>query len=449
MSQRTRPPRLKGNIISGSYFDFFSNQLDFLTDCARTHGDVVAFRFFHLPIFLISNPDLIEEVFAGNSSAFKKAKTVKMPSQRMLFGNSLIASEGEEWLRQRRAMQPAFNQSHLSGYADLIVEITLEHIKNWKDGDVLRIDHELVDLTFKLAARTFFGIEGTEGKEIIRDLIDLNKSVFSGQNRIAWFVDNFLPTPKHVKFRRAIKRVDELIARLIRERRSGASDQKDLLSVLLSIKNSETGSLTDKQLRDEIVTAFIAGNETTAVALSWVWVMLARHPDEFTKLGHELETVLSGRAPEFADLRELKHTARVLKETLRLYPPNRSTAREAVKDCRLGGFAIPAGSQVVMPQWVVHRDERFFDHPDEFIPDRWTTEFEQQLHKYAYFPFGSGPRLCIGRSFAVMEMALVIATIATRFEISLDSDDEIEPLSLVLLRPKNDLVVTLRSLSAT
>ncbi len=241
--------------------------------------------------------------------------------------------------------------------------------------------------------------------------------------------------------------MDQLISDLIRDRRAQESDRKDLLSVLLSIKNSETGNLTEKQLRDEIVTMFIAGNETTAVALSWTWVMLSQNPEEFWKLRKEMETVLDGRTPTFADLPKLQHTYRIIKETLRLFPPNRSTAREAIKDCRIGNYFIPAGSQVVMPQWVVHRDERFYDRPNEFIPDRWTTEFEQTMHKYAYFPFGGGPRICIGRSFAMMEVALVMATIAEKFEITLDSKAEIEPLPLVLLRPKDDLRVTLKAIS--
>lgn len=444
MSHSEHPPKLKGKILSGSYFDFFRDQLDFLTTCAREHGDVVSFRFFHVPVFLISHPDLIEQVFSVQNSNFRKARTVRMPSQRMLFGNSLIASEGAEWLKHRRAMHPAFHQTYLREYADLIAEITQDHIGHWKAGDVIYIDEDLSDLTFKLAARTFFGIDGAKEKQVIRELIDLNKSIFSAQNRFHWFLDNFLPTPKHMGFRKAIKNVDRLVSDLIRSRRAEGSDRQDLLSVLLSIKTDETGTLTDKQLRDEIVTTFIAGNETTAVALSWTWIMLARHPEEFRRLRDEVRTTLAGRTPSFADLPQLVHTQRIIKETLRLFPPNRSIAREAINDCRLGDYAIPAGAQVVMPQWVVHRDQRFFERPEEFIPDRWTTEFEQKLHKFAYFPFGGGPRLCIGRSFAMMEIALVIAAIARHFEIRLDSDREIQPVPLVLLRPKDRLKVTLK-----
>ena len=445
MPQRELTPRLKGKIISGSYFDFFRNQLDFLTNTAKQHGDVVALRFFHLPIFLVSHPDLIEEVFSGHNTNFRKARTVRMPLQKMLFGNSLIASEGEEWLRQRRAMQPAFHQNYLREYAELIVDITGDHIAKWNAGDIRFINRELVDLTFKLAARTFFGIDGVKEKEIVREVIDLNKSVFSDQNRMFYALDNFLPTRKHLRFRRALRKMDGLISDLISERRADAANRRDLLSVLLSIKNDETGEQTEKQLRDEIVTTFIAGNETTAVALSWMWVVLAQHPEEFTKLKDELNTVLNGRRPTFEDLPKLKHTYGVIKETLRLFPPNRSTAREALRDCQLGDHRIRKGSQVVMPQWVVHRDERFFEQPHEFIPDRWTAEFERNMHKYSYFPFGGGARLCIGRSFAMMEIALVIATIAEKFEITLDSDEVVEPIPLVLLRPKNDLRVTLKA----
>ena len=446
MLEPIKTPTLPGKLISGSYFDFFHNQLDFLKNSARDHGDFVSFRFFHLPIYLVSHPDLIEEVFSGRNANFRKAKTVRMPLQRMLFGNSLIASDGEDWLRQRRAIQPAFHKDFLAEFAQLIVETTCQHIADWKEGDVVTINDDLADLTFKLAARTFFGIKGADEKEIIRELIDLNKSIFSTQSRVSWFFDNFLPTPKHLRFRRAIARVDQLVLDLIRDRRAAGVKRRDLLSVLLSIKNEETGSLTEKQLRDEIVTTFIAGNETTAVALSWIWVVLARHPEEFRKLRNELQSTLNGRTPTFADIPQLKHTYRIIKETLRLYPPNRSTAREAAQDCRLGNYKVRAGSQVVMPQWVVHRDERFFDRPNEFIPDRWTSEFEKKMHKYAYFPFGGGPRLCIGRSFAMMEIALVLAIITDKFEISLDSSDEVEPIPLVLLRPKNDLKVTLRSI---
>jgi cytochrome P450 len=299
-----------------------------------------------------------------------------------------------------------------------------------------------VDLTFAVASKAFFGIDGSSEKEIIRELVNLNKSIFSKQNRLSWFWDNFLPTPGNLQFRKAIRNVNKLISNLIHQRHAENTDKKDLLSILLSIKNGETEGLTEKQLRDEIITIFIAGHETTAVTLSWIWVLLAQHPEEFAKLREELKNVLNGRMPDFSDLPKLQHTTRIIKESLRLFPPNRSTAREAINDCKIGGYDIPAGAQVVMSQWVVHRDERFFDSPNEFIPERWTPEFERKLHKYAYFPFGGGSRICIGRSFAMMEAALVLGVIAQKFQITLDSNEEIEPVPLVLLRPKNDLKVT-------
>jgi cytochrome P450 len=442
-SKTEQPPKLKGSIFSGSYFDFFQNQLGFLSKCAKEYGDIVSLRFFHLPIYLINHPDLIEEVFSTNSANFKKAKTVRLPSQRLLFGNSLLVSDGEIWLQQRRAIQPAFHQNFINNYSKIVTETAEEFIKNWKTGEVHLINEDLVDLTFAVASRAFFGIDGSSEKEIIRDLVNLNKSIFASQNRLSWFWDNFLPTPKNLRFGKAVQKVNQLISNLIQERRAQDLDKKDLLSVLLSIKNNETEGLNDKQLRDEIITIFIAGHETTAVTLSWIWVLLSQNPEEFLKLKNELKNVLNNRLPNFTDLPKLEHTYRIIKESLRLFPPNRSTAREAIKDCQIGKYFIPAGSQVVMSQWVVHRDERFFDSPNEFIPDRWTNEFEQKLHKYAYFPFGGGGRICIGRSFAMMEAALILALIAQKFEITLDEQNEIEPIPLVLLRPKSDLKVTL------
>ena len=447
-SKSARPPHPKGKIISGSYFDFFQNQLEFLSNCAKEFGDIVYLRFFHLPIFLINHPDFIEEVFSKNSVNFRKAKTVRTPLQRMLFGNSLLASEGEFWLKQRRAVQPIFHSSYINDYSKIVVATTQEFISQWKPGEVHYINEDLVNLTFAIASKAFFGIEKFAEKEVIRNLVDANKNIFSSQNRLSWFWDNFLPTPKNLHFRKTVRKVNKLISNLIRQRRAAAAggeiDKKDLLSILLSIKNGETEGLSERQLRDEIITIFIAGHETTSVTLSWIWVLLSKHPDDFEKLKAELRAVLNGREPTFGDLPNLHHTTRIIKESLRLFPPNRSTAREAINDCKIGDYFIPGGSQVVMSQWVVHRDERFFESPAEFLPDRWTAEFERKLHKYAYFPFGGGSRICIGRSFAMMEAALVLATIAQRFQITLDSKDEIEPVPLVLLRPKGKLKVTLK-----
>lgn len=435
----------KRRIVSGNYFDFFQNQLDFLSECSKKYGDVVSLRFFHLPIYLINHPDLIEEVFSRQSENFRKAKTVRTPLQKMLFGNSLLTGEGEFWLKQRRAIQPAFHQTFLAEYSKIIVETTKEFISNWKDGDKRIISEDLVDLTFKIASRAFFGIEGDAEKEIIRELVNSNKSIFSVQNRFNWFADNFLPTRKNLRFRKAVKAVNKLISKLISERKAEKHNKKDLLSVLLSIKNGETEDLSEKHLRDEIITIFIAGHETTAVTLSWMWVLLAQNPEVSAKVYQEIQENLEDKTVEFQDLSKLGYLSSVLKETLRLFPPNRSTAREAISECKIGNYRIKAGSQVVLPQWVVHRDENYFTSANEFIPERWTKEFERNLHKYAYFPFGGGARICIGRSFAMMEATLILTTIAQKFQITLDDNLKIVPEPVILLRPKGELKTTLSS----
>lgn len=435
----------KRRIFSGNYFDFFQNQLEYLSECSKNYGDVVCLRFFHLPIYLINHPDLIEEVFSRQSANFRKAKTVRTPLQKMLFGNSLLTGEGEFWLKQRRAIQPAFHQTFLAEYSKIIVETTKEFISDWKNGERRIINEDLVDLTFKIASRTFFGIEGEAEKEIIRELVNSNKSIFSVQNRFSWFADNFLPTSKNLRFRKAVKAVNKLITKLIDERKADNQEKKDLLSILLSIKNGETEDLSETQLRDEIITIFIAGHETTAVTLSWMWVLLAQNAEAAAKMQDEIQKTLDGKTVEFKDLSNLIYMSGVLKETLRLFPPNRSTAREAINDCEIGNFRIKAGSQVVLPQWVVHRDENFFESPSEFIPERWTKEFEKGLHKYAYFPFGGGSRICIGRSFAMMETTLILTTIAQKFHTTLETSEGIEPEAVILLRPKGELKTTLKS----
>lgn len=442
LSSRESP---RGRLLSGNYFEFFQNQLNYLTECAKNYGDVVKLRFFHIPVFFFNHPDLIEEVFSKQSSNFRKAKSVRTPLQKMLFGNSLIAGEGEFWLKQRRAISPAFHQNFLSEYAKIIINTTKEFIEDWKAGEERLIDKDLVDLTFKIASRAFFGIEGDDEKEIIRELVETNKSVFSTQTRFNWFADNYLPTKKSRRFKRAIKNVDKLITRLIEERKGENHDKKDLLSILLKIKNGETENLSEKQLRDEIITIFIAGHETTAVTLSWIWILLAQNENAKQIFQSEIKSVLSNKSIQFSDLPKLIYTNQILKESLRLYPPNRSIAREAINDCQIGDTFVPAGSQVVLPQWVVHRDERFFNSPESFQPERWTREFEKNLHKYAYFPFGGGARKCIGSSFAIMEAVLILTTIAQKFQITLDSKEKIEPIPVILLRPKTELKTTLKS----
>lgn len=433
------PPQPRPRFFSGHYFDFYQDQLAFLTNSAKNFGDIVYFRFFHVPIYLLNNPDLIEEVLAN--AELRKSKGVRTPLQQQLFGNGLIASEGDFWLKQRRMLQQVFNQKYLAKYAETVVETAEEFFSNWKDGDQRVVNQEFIELTLKIASKTFFGIDDLKEKGIVRELVESLKAIYSTQKQFSWFIDNFLPTSNNRRFKKAIKAVDQLVGKIIEERHKNKSDVTDLLSVLLSMSVGNS----DKQIRDEIVTFFIAAHETTAIALTWAWILLAKNETAQEKMRAEIKALGSDKL-SFNDLSKLTFTSQILKESLRMFPPNRSTAREVTKPFKIKDFNIPQGAQLLMSQWVMHRDSRYWESPEQFIPERWTPEFERSLPKYAYFPFGLGNRMCIGKSFAMMEITLVLTVIARKFQFTLDSPEEIKPVPVLLLEPKNALNITVKTL---
>jgi len=252
-----------------------------------------------------------------------------------------------------------------------------------------------------------------------------------------------LPTPRRMRFLRGVRELDEIVYGIIRERRSGGMGE-DLLSDFLRAQDEDGSSMTDKQLRDEVMTMLLAGHETTALALSWAWFLLATHLDEQAKLYEELDRVLGGRLPSALDVPQLAFTNRIVRETLRLYPPAWVMSRRAAEDVEIGGYTVPAGSNVIVSPWVTHRDGRFFPNPQSFDPERWTPDNEQALPKFAYFPFGGGPRVCIGNQFALMEAAILLASVAQRYQITMASDSTVEPMPSITLRPANGVHVQLR-----
>jgi len=259
---------------------------------------------------------------------------------------------------------------------------------------------------------------------------------FASQATLKWILNNRLPTPTHLRFHRLARKIDDVVYRIIAERRARGEDEGDLLSMLLAARDEDGSQMSDQQLRDEVMTLFLAGHETTALTLAWTWYLLGKDSEAERKFHRELDEVLGSRPPTMADLPRLKFTEQIAREAMRLYPPAYGLGRDAIDDCEIGGYRVPAGTQVFMFQWVTQRDPRFFDDPDEFIPDRWTDDFSEQLPKYAYFPFGGGPRACIGASFAMMEMILVLATIGQSFRFQLVPDHPVEIYPAMSLRPK-------------
>jgi len=335
--------------------------------------------------------------------------------------------------------QPAFHRQRISSYGEVMVDYTTRTIDKWRLGETRDIHPDMMRLTLEIVVKTLFDADVSgDADKVGRVLSELVKP-FASQATLKWILDNRLPTPAHRRFHRAVGEIDKVIYRIIAERRNSGYDQGDLLSMLLQAHDDDGSQMTDSQLRDEVMTLFLAGHETTALAISWGWYLLATNPDVENGFHAELDEVLAGRLPEVSDLPRLRYTEMIVKETLRLYPPAYAVGREPIEECEIGGYRVPRNTQIFAFQWATHRDPRYFENPDLFDPDRWTAEFSDKLPKYAYFPFGGGPRQCIGNYFAMMEIILLLATIGRRFKFSLAPDQKVEVWPAMSLRPKNGI----------
>jgi cytochrome P450 len=431
----------RGHFLLGVMPEFNRDSLGFIERLARDYGDVVNTRFFYVPAYFLFHPDHIEYVLATNSRNFIKPLSFRTPFFHRLVGRGLLTSEGEFWRRQRRLAQPAFHRERIASYARRMVEDAEALVKTWRDGEIRDIHRDMMRLTMDIVTHTLFNVSVTDDADKVARALAILVEPFSSQATLKWILDNRLPTPTNRRFHKVAAQLDEVIYRIIGQRRaSGNQDQGDLLSMLLQAHDDDGSQMTDQQLRDEVITLFLAGQETTALTLSWAWYLLARHPEAESELWRELDEVLEGgRAPEAADFPRLRFTEMVVKESMRLYPPAYVVGRESVEDCEIGGYRVPAHTQLFMPTWVVHRDKRFFDEPDAFRPERWTPEFVNHLPKYAYFPFGGGPRICIGNSFAMMEIVLLLATIAQKYKLELLTDRPVPLVPAMSLRPRDGI----------
>lgn len=457
LSAPAGPPR---RLLSGNLADFRGGRLDFLTRCAREYGDIVSLRFGPRRILLVSHPDLIETVLVTQSRYFIKHFALRLNP--LVLGNGLLTSEGDFWLRQRRLIQPAFQRSRLAGFGDTMVAYTQRLLAGWKPGETRDIVPEMMRLTMEITAKTLFDADvAGHARDVGAALQTLQENFIARFNSI-WPPPLWLPTRTNRRLKGAIARLDALIYAMIRARRVAGEARGDLLSLLLHARDEDRTQMTDRQLRDEAMTLFLAGHETTALALSWAWHLLATHPQAEARLAAEVADVLDGGPATVDDLPKLRYTEAVALEAMRLYPPAYVVGREAIVDCEIGGYRVHRRTTILMSQWVVQRDPRFFKKPDEFYPQRWTASATTvlngeghssalssvlggehqgmkgsngELPKYAYFPFGGGPRVCIGNSFAMMELVLVLATIAQQYRFTQQPGHQVIPWPTFTLRP--------------
>jgi cytochrome P450 len=433
------PAGPKGRWLIGSLPMLGGDRLARIEGWARQYGGIFYCRALGLGFCVVSKPDLIEEVLVTQNHNFVNGHP-GIRRNRRLFGDGLVTSEGELWRRQRYLIQPAFHRRSIGRYAEVMVQHAQKAIAEWKSGESHDLYRDMTRLTFEIVTRVLFDVD------MDSHLDRVMAAVRAGQLRTSrgigpMYALRYFPTPCNLRYLWTTHRLDQSIYRIIRQRRANGQLGTDLLSMLLQARDEDGTPMSDRQIRDEVVTLILTGSETVALTLSYAWYLLAQHPEVQARLADELGDELGGRTPTLEDLPELTYTEKIIKEALRLYPPVWAFGREAVRPVEIGGYTLPAKTTLVLSQWVVHRDPRFYDRPHEFRPERWTEEFEKQLPKFAYFPFGGGQRTCIGASFAKMEITLVLATMAQRLRLSLAPGFKLELLPSSTLQPKHGISV--------
>ena len=444
-------PGPPGNILLGSLPEIGSDNIGLFMDSWRKYGDLVRFRG-PLEIYLPVHPDYIKHVLQDNHRNYPRPEFVDNTLKGVV-GDGLVAAEGEEWRRSRRLAQPAFHRQTIATFGEMIADTTAEMLEKWDDherqGRTIDAKSEMMRLSLAILAKALFKTDWRRYGEIVEPAVT---TVLDHTNRrLTSPIDpNRVPIlPATRRFHEAIRTLDEITYPLIAERRRSDAPPTDLIGMLLAARDEETGQgMTDKQARDEVMGFLIAGHETVSCALTWAWYLLSKNPGSRARLRAEVVDALAGRTPTTADVAKLKYTSMVIDETLRLYPSIFVLMRSPLEDDEIGGYHIPKGTNIALCSYVTHRHPDFWENPEGFDPERFSPERSAGRHRMAYFPFAGGPRKCIGDSFALLEMQLVIAMVTQRFDLDLDAGRPVIPHPAFSLRPRDPLVMTLRRQAA-
>ncbi len=439
---RHYPPGPRQIFPLSGLLSYRKGPLPFFQNLAAQFGDLSYFRLGPQEAFFLNHPDYIKDVLVTNHASFHKGLALQRAKR--LLGEGLLTSEDEVHRRQRRLAQPAFHRSRIASYAQVMTAYGSQTCTRWRDGDTLDMSAEMMQLTLGIVGKTLFDADVVSDAQEVGEAMTVVMDLFNTITIPFFELIQKLPLPQLRRFDTAKARLDAIIYRLIEQRRLAGEDRGDLLSMLLLAQDTEVdgGGMTDEQLRDELMTIFLAGHETTANALTWTWYLLSQNPEAEARLHEEIDRVLEGRLPDFDDVAKLKYTEMVLAETMRLYPPAWALGRLAMEDFEIGGYVVPRKSLVLMSQFVMHRDPRYFADPLKFDPDRWTTEARESRPQFSYFPFGGGPRRCIGEGFAWMEGILLIATIARQWQMRLVPNHPVVLKPVITLRPKHGMRMT-------
>jgi len=438
--ERTPPSPPTGFL--GGHLLKLADPIPFYMSNLHDYGEIVQLNLNGYTAFQINHPDMIQEVLVKKASSFHKAPIYKRLLS-MYLGNGLLISDGEFWKRQRKLAQPAFHTKRINAYAETMVSYSQQMLNEWQPGQQRDIAQEMMRLTLWIVGKTLFDADlSTSSGEVAEALEFLLDDVPRTAKQIIR-LPKWIPTPTRTRRRQMIEELEGVMLPIIEERRRTQEDHGDLLSMLLLARDDQGNGMTDQQVRDEALTLVLAGHETTANALTWTFYLLSQNPEVEQKLVAEVDSVLGGDAPTLEDLGKLEYTEMVLKEAMRLYPPAWSFGRQSQEDVQIGEYMIPSKSGIMIVPYAIHRHPDFWEDPERFEPERFTAEAEHARHKYAYLPFGGGPRICIGNAFAMMEAKLIMASIVQRYQLKLVPGHVVEPEPLITLRPKYGLQMEL------
>jgi cytochrome P450 len=418
--------------------------LKFFVEMMDEYGDLVRLDFGSREMYLLTDPEGIKYVLQDNNRNYAKGYHQVKP----VLGEGLVSAEGEFWRYQRRLIQPQFHRTKIEGFARVMTDLAAERLAAWemysRTGMPFDLAQEMVRLTQQIIARTMFSADVGVQTDLLCEAFDvtleyMNMRLFSPFD----FIDK-LPLPTNRRFKKALQSLDETMFGLIENRRRQANPPEDLLTMLLEVRDPETGEgMDDRQIRDEVVTIFFAGHETTASTLSWTWYLLAQHPEAVKLLQDEAASVLGSQTPAFSDFHSLGYTRKVIDESLRIYPPAWMFARTAITEDEICGYHIPAGAMIMLSPYATHRHSKYWEDPDRFDPERFSSEAAAARHKMAYFPFGGGPRLCIGKDFALVEAALILTMMIQKYVFHLVPGQQVKAQPIATLRPRPGVMMTI------
>jgi cytochrome P450 len=423
----------------GQALPFWLDPLGYTVSLQRKYGDMVRYHVRGRPIYLLGHPDHVRYVFDRNPSNYRKSDFYD--AVRPFFGNGLGLSEGEFWKRQRQTMQPAFHRERIVAMTEVMIAGAADLADSWAtvadSGDSVEVVNPLMCVALNIATRSLFGVDS---QEVFDRMTWALPTVLKGAEKRVWSllpISYKLPTPLNLRFNKAIRELDEIVGGVIEDRRRTGrkADPGDLLDMLLEARDEDGNGLTNQQLRDEVLTIFIAGFETVASAMSFALDLLAHHPEVQEKVQAELDEKLGGRPIGVADVRELTYLNMMFQEVMRLYPPVWTVSRAPLTDDEIGGHRVPAGATIQIAPYLMHRDPRWWDKPDQFWPEHFTKERQDARPRYAYMPFGGGPRVCLGRNFAMMEGPIVLGTLLQRYRVTPGSARPTTPQAMISLRP--------------